>query len=222
MLAFLRLLNPLGMLQGAIHSSGAVVADFFGTPSKKGRKTVLLLILLGLLVLIPQLRVKLAERHAKALAQRTEELQADVARAELSKVSAEQQRDAEAEARVIEREEARKSAAASDEYLKLFAAREATVTNRLKEITNALNARKAGDAVAGDSAVILRNLGKVGVESVSATGDHRETAPGPAGPVPSAIGPAAGAGPDAGPVVGGSDRTADGGVRETASAGGAQ
>lgn len=220
----LRMLNPISMVQGAVQSSGAVVADFFGTSSKKGRKTILLMILLGLLVVVPYLRVKMAERHADRLAheakEQAETLKADLARAEISRTEAEAAQQKEAEARAIEREEARRSQAKSDEYVKMFMAREATVTNRLKEVTNALNARKAGDAVAGDSAVILRNLGKVGVES--AGGRSAAAAPTPTHPVPDPVGPLASAGPNAGPVAGSADQPSDGGVREATDSGGTQ
>ena len=223
MFGVLNILSPVfGIFRGALHSSGALVADFFGSNSAKGRKTVLVLILLGLLVLIPQLRVKMAQHAAKEAALKAETLQADVARAELSAKSAEQQRDAEAEARVQEREEARKAMAASEFFLAQQKAREETVNNRLKVIADVLKARQAGDRVAGDSALILRNLGKVGVESVPASSDHRETAPASADPVPAIVGPAAGAGPDAGAGSGSADRPADGGIREAAGAGGTQ
>jgi len=223
MFGVLNILSPVfGIFRGALHSSGAVVADFFGSNSAKGRKTVLVLILLGLLVLIPQLRVKMAQHAAKEAALKAETLQADVARAELSAKSAEQQRDAEAEARVQEREEARKAMAASEFFLAQQKAREETVNNRLKVIADVLKARQAGDRVAGDSALILRNLGKVGVESVPASSDHREATPASADPVPAIVGPAAGAGPDAGPGLGSADRPADGGIREVAGAGGTQ
>lgn len=217
---FLRFLNPFAAGQAAVQSSGAMIGDFFGSSSKRGRKTVFLMILLGLLVLVPHMRVKLAERRAHAEATRAEELKADVARAEISRREAEMAQQKEAEARVIEREEARRSQLKTDEYLEKYIAREATVTNRLKEITNALNARKAGDAVAGDSAVILRNLNKVGVESAGRGGAAPASAA--AHPVPDPVGPAPEAPGDAGAERGGVGEPSDGGVRETASAVGTQ
>lgn len=221
MLGFIfRFLNPFAAAQGAVQSSGAVIGDFFGSTSKRGRKTVFLLILLGLLVLVPHMRVKMAEKRVHAEATRAQELEADVARAEISRREAEMAQQKEAEARAIEREEARRTIAVSDEYMKKYMAREATVTNRLKEITNALNARKAGDAVAGDSAVILRNLNKVGIESSG--GRSAAPAPASAHPVPDPVGPAPDAAGDAGPERGGVSQPSDGGVRETASAVGTQ
>lgn len=199
----------------------SVVGGFFGGAKGGGRRKsmALVLILIGLLVLIPQFQLGQVRHEVKIAKTEAEKKDAEAVAALLRRDVAEQQLQRESDARAIERANYERSIAASDKFVAEKSARELTIENRMKEISNALKSRAAGDAARGDSAVILRNLGKVGIEAVGSGTDNAAGKTG-AAPMPDVLSGAASAGPNAGPVGSGTGSSSVDGIRGASQASG--
>ena len=208
-------------VMSVIGGARSMVGGFFGGAKGSGRKKsmALVLILIGLLVLVPQFQLGQVRQEVKVAKTEAEKKEAEAVSAKLRQDYAEAQLQAESNARLEEKANYDRAIAASDRFAMEKSAREMTIENRMKEIANALKSRASGDNARGDSAVILRNLGKVGIEAVGSGSGNAAVSAGPA-PMPDPISAAANPGTDAGTDGPGIGSPSVDGLRGTSEAGG--